>query len=224
MSEDTPDCAPVRVLLVDDDPLVLTGLRLLLAGDPGLSVVAEAHDGKAVLSAVYDHCPDVILMDIRMPELDGISAAATLQNMTPPGPEVIMLTTFDTDENVVAALRAGAAGYLVKHSEPAMIIESVHRAARGEPVFSPSVLRTLVRRTLHDSPGSGEGHRSAADVSVLTGRERDIARAVARGLSNAEIGAELYLSTGTVKADISTMLNRLGLSNRVQLAIAALDL
>lgn len=224
MSEGNPDPTPVRVLLVDDDPLVLTGLRLLLAGDPGLSVVAEVHDGSAVLSAVREHRPDVILMDIRMPGLDGISAAATLQELTPPRPEVIMLTTFDTDENVVAALREGAAGYLVKHSEPAMIIESVHRAARGEPVFSPSVLRTLVRRTIDEPPDTDEGQRSALDASMLTGRERDIARAVARGLSNAEIGAELYLSTGTVKADISTMLTKLGLSNRVQLAIAALDL
>lgn len=210
----------VRVALVDDDPLVITGLRMLLAGDHRISVVAELSDGDQVPAAVADHRPDVVLMDIRMPGVDGIEAVRRLGELPDP-PPVIMLTTFDADQTVLAAVRAGAAGYLVKHAPPEQIVAAIHSAAAGEPVFSPTVLRTLVRHTRQEprpaDPDVPEETRDA--FAALSDRELDIARAVAAGQSNTEIAADLYLSTGTVKADISTMLAKLGLTNRIQLAI-----
>jgi len=211
---------PVRVVLVDDDALVITGLRMLLAGDPRIAVVAELTDGDQVPAAVLDHRPDVVLMDIRMPRVDGIEAVRRLGQQPDP-PPVIMLTTFDADQTVLAAIRAGAAGYLVKDAPPEQIVAAIHAAAAGDPVFSPTVVRTLLRHTREDPrPTEAEvsaGTRSAFDA--LSERERAIARAVAAGRSNAEIAAELYLSAGTVKADISTMLGKLGVDNRIQLAI-----
>jgi DNA-binding NarL/FixJ family response regulator len=215
---------PVRVILVDDDALVITGLRMMLAGDPRIEVVAELNDGDQLTAAVHDHRPDVVLMDIRMPRVDGIEAVRRLgkQDASPP---VIMLTTFDADQTVLAAIRAGAAGYLVKDAPPEQIVAAVHAAAAGDPVFSPTVVRTLVRHTREEPPAEPAGSeapvaehlRSAFDA--LSERERAIARAVAAGRSNAEIAAELYLSAGTVKAEISTMLGKLGVDNRIQLAI-----
>lgn len=210
----------VRVALVDDDPLVITGLRMLLAGDPRIEVVAELNDGGPVPDAVRDHRPDVILMDIRMPGVDGIEAVRRLAELTD-APPVIMLTTFDADETVLAAIRAGAAGYLVKDAPPEQIVAAVHAAAAGDPVFSPAVLRALVRHTRQPAePAEAavpEPVRAAFDR--LSERERAIARGVTAGMSNADIAAELYLSAGTVKAAISGMLASLGVDNRIQLAI-----
>lgn len=215
LSEET-----VRVVLVDDDALVITGLRMLLAGDPRIEVVAELNDGDQVAAVVDDHRPDVVLMDIRMPRMDGIEAVRRIGERPDP-PPVIMLTTFDADQTVLAAIRAGAAGYLVKDAPPEQIVAAVHAAAAGEPVFSPTVVRTLVRHTREEArpaePAPPDHTRSAFDA--LSDRERAIARAVAAGRSNAEIAAELYLSAGTVKADISTMLGKLGVDNRIQLAV-----
>lgn len=210
----------VRTLIVDDDPLVRTGLRLMLGGDPSIEIVGEVADGTEVAAAVDEAAPQVVLMDIRMPELDGIEATRRLVTRSA-APTVVMLTTFDADETVLAALRAGAAGFLLKHAAPEEIVAAVHRAAEGEPVFSPAVLRTLVGHARASAPDDREGDRTTEAWARLSDRERQIAAAVARGLSNTDIAAELFVSAGTVKADISAMLGRLGLTNRIQLAILA---
>lgn len=215
---DVTDPGTVRVLLVDDDPLVRAGLRLLLGGEDRLAIVGEASDGDEVPDAVATHEPDVVLMDVRMPGTDGIEATRSLRAVGE-GPAVVMLTTFDADTTVLEALRAGAAGYLLKHAEPHQLVDAVLRAATGEPVFTADALRALVAHARAETPAAAT---PAADpLADLDERERQVATAVARGLSNAEIAAELYLSTGTVKAEISAILARLGLLNRIQLAVLA---
>jgi DNA-binding NarL/FixJ family response regulator len=215
-----PMSSKVRVLLVDDDPLVRAGLRLLLGGGGAIELVGEAGDGDEVLDAVAATDPDVVLMDIRMRRTDGVEATRQLRAAHPERPAVVMLTTFGADVTVLDSLRAGAAGYLLKHAEPEALIAAVLGAAAGEPVFSPSALRTLVE---HARDRGEERDRSDRrdPLAQLSERERLVADAVARGRSNAEIAAELYLSTGTVKAEISTILATLGLENRVQLAVLA---
>ncbi|GAB2495958.1 DNA-binding NarL/FixJ family response regulator [Nocardiopsis aegyptia] len=219
---------PVRVLLVDDDPLVRSGLRMMLSGDDGIAVVAEAGDGTEVPAAVAEHRPDVVLMDVRMPGLDGIAATRELRAGEGPRPQVLVLTTFDADATVVRALRAGAAGYLLKHTAPERIVEAVHRAGAGEPVLSPSVARALMDRVVGHDPVEREEapsrrERARARLALLTDREREVAEAVTAGLSNAEIAARLYMSMGTVKAHVSSALTRLDLSGRVQLALLTHD-
>ena len=204
----------VRVLLVDDDPLVRAGLRLLLGGDDDVTVVGEIADGDQVLDAVSEHDPDVVLMDIRMPNLDGIEATRRLAERRQGRPAVVMLTTFDADDTVLDALRAGAAGYLLKHAEPAALVRAVQRAAVGEPVFTEAALRTLVEHARATRPAPDP-------LADLGERERRVADLVARGLSNAEIAGRLYVSPGTVKAEVSAILGRLGLENRTQLAVLA---
>ncbi|MEU6712286.1 response regulator transcription factor [Nonomuraea sp. NPDC046802] len=211
--------APIRVLLVDDDPLVCAGLRLMLRGAPDIEVVGEAADGADVPDAVERLTPDVVLMDIRMPYLDGISATRALAARSGRTPQVIVLTTFDTDTTVIDALRAGASGFLVKHTPPEQIVEAVRRAAAGEPVLSPGVARTLIS---HVTGGADPHTRRARDsLARLTEREREVALAVADGAANAEIAAALHLSVGAVKAHISSALAKLGLANRTQLAVLA---
>ncbi|WP_336206678.1 response regulator transcription factor [Nonomuraea sp. LPB2021202275-12-8] len=211
----------IRVLLVDDDPLVCAGLRLMLRGAPDLEVVGEAADGADVPGAVDRLDPDVVLMDIRMPCLDGIAATRALAARTGRTPQVIVLTTFDGDTTVIEALRAGAAGFLVKHTPPEQIVEAVRRAAAGEPVLSPGVARTLIT---HVTGGvDTRAHRARDRLARLTDREREVALAVADGTSNAEIAQRLHLSVGAVKAHISSALTKLGLANRTQLAVLAHD-
>ena len=204
----------VRVLLVDDDPLVRAGLRLLLGGDDGVAVVGEAADGDEVAAAVAAHDPDVVLMDIRMRRTDGVEATRRLREAHPHRPAVVMLTTFDADATVLDALRAGAAGFLLKHADPEALVAAVLRAADGEPVFSASALRALVTHAREAGPAPDP-------LAGLSPREQQVADGVARGLSNAEIAAELYVSAGTVKAEVSAILARLGLDNRIQLAVLA---
>ncbi|MEU6411843.1 response regulator transcription factor [Microbispora sp. NPDC046933] len=212
---------PIRVLLVDDDPLVRAGLRLMLRGAPELEIVGEAADGAEVPGAVARFAPDVILMDVRMPYLDGIAATRSLVARSGRTPEVIVLTTFGGDTTVVEALRAGAAGFLVKHTSPERIVEAVRRAAAGEPVLSPEVTRSLIAQV---TGGGGTRAQQARDrLSRLSDREREVAYAVADGLSNAEIAQRLYMSVGAVKAHISGSLAKLGLVNRIQLALLAHD-
>ncbi|WP_411080331.1 response regulator [Streptomyces sp. cmx-18-6] len=213
----------IRVLLADDDALVRAGLRLMLRGAAGIEVVAEVADGVAVADAVRSSAPDVVLMDIRMPVMDGITATREVTGVPEPGPRVIVLTTFDAEGLVVRAMRAGAAGYLLKHTEPEEIVEAVYRAARGEPVLSPSAARALID---HAAAGDGADTRTAdaaRRLALLSPREREIADAVADGRSNAEIGERLFLSVGTVKATVSSALGKLGLDNRIQLALLAHD-
>ncbi|GHD29994.1 DNA-binding response regulator [Nocardiopsis kunsanensis] len=217
---------PVRVLLVDDDPLVRSGLRMMLTGDQTITIVGEAADGTEVPAAVEEHRPDVVLMDVRMPGVDGIAATARLRAGEVATPQVLVLTTFDADTTVVEALRAGAAGYLLKHTDPERIVEAVQRAATGEPVLSPSVTRTLMDHVV----GSGttvertsRRDRARARLALLTDREREVAEAVTAGLSNGEIADRLYMSMGTVKAHVSNALTKLDLTGRVQLALIAHD-
>jgi DNA-binding NarL/FixJ family response regulator len=208
-----------RVLLVDDDPLVRAGLRLMFAGHPGLQVVGEAGDGAELVAAVAAGTPDVVLLDVRMPQLDGVSALRAVRQRFAEPPAVVMLTTFRADGLVLDALQAGAAGFLLKHTPPEQIVAAVLAAAAGEPTVSPAVLEQLIDLVRSAAP---EPASSAPNpLAGLTDREREVALAVADGLSNAEIGARLYLSVGSVKTHLSSALARLGLENRVQLAIAA---
>ena len=221
-----PGPAPIRVLLVDDDPLVRTGLRLMLRGAGDLDVVGEVGDGAGVADAVARLGPDVVLMDIRMPYLDGIAATRSLTARTGGAPAVIVLTTFDADATVIAALRAGAVGYLLKHTPPERIVAAVRRAAVGEAVLSPTVVRSLVDHIAATDGGpvrAGRAERARERLAALTERERDVAAAVAAGLSNAEIAERLFMSVGTVKAHVSSALTKLDLSNRIQLALLAHD-
>lgn len=222
-----PVNTPVRVLLVDDDPLVRTGLRIMLCGDGDIEVVGEAGDGAEVPAAVAEYRPDVVLMDVRMPGTDGIAATEALRG-DGDGPQVLVLTTFDADATVVRALRAGAAGYLLKHTAPERIVEAVRRAAAGEPVLSPGVARALMDRVAGTDPverteAPSRRERARERLALLTEREREVAEAVTAGLSNAEIAERLYMSMGTVKAHVSSALTKLDLSGRVQLALLTHD-
>ncbi|WDZ92878.1 response regulator transcription factor [Nocardiopsis sp. HUAS JQ3] len=222
-----PVNTPVRVLLVDDDPLVRSGLRIMLSGDGDIEVVGEAGDGAEVPAAVAEHRPHVVLMDVRMPGTDGIAATEALRG-DGSGPQVLVLTTFDADATVVRALRAGAAGYLLKHTAPERIVEAVRRAAAGEPVLSPSVARALMDRVAGTDPverdeAPSRRERARGRLALLTEREREVAEAVTAGLSNAEIAERLYMSMGTVKAHVSSALTKLDLSGRVQLALLTHD-
>jgi DNA-binding NarL/FixJ family response regulator len=211
----------IRVLLADDDPLVRTGLELMLRGADDIKVVGQAADGAQVASAVREHLPDVVLMDIRMPVMDGLAATRALTRRGAQAPQVIVLTTFDEHGLVLEAMRAGAAGYLVKHTAPEEIVEAVRRAARGEPALSPSAARALIE---HAATGPGDRTtRARQQFALLTEREREVATAVADGLSNTEIGVRLHLSVGTVKVHLSSALAKLDLDNRVQLALLTHD-
>jgi DNA-binding NarL/FixJ family response regulator len=207
---------PVRVLLVDDDPLVRAGLRMMLAGDPGIVVVGDAADGDEMVAAVTDVSPDVVLLDIRMPRLDGVSALRQLRAEQPQPPAVLMLTTFRADSVVLDALRAGAAGFLLKHTPPEQIVAAITTAAAGEPTVSAGVLTQLIDYVAGTRPAAGPDR-----LGPLTDRERAVALAVADGLSNGEIADRLHLSVGSVKVHISAALAKLGIDNRVQLAILA---
>ncbi|MDF9716394.1 response regulator transcription factor [Nocardioides sp. ChNu-153] len=212
--------SPVRVLVVDDDPLVRSALGLMLGGRPDVEVVGEARDGREGTSMAASLRPDVILMDIRMPEVDGLEATTAIHSRPDP-PRVIVLTTFDADDYVLGALAAGADGFLLKDTPPADILAAIRRVADGEPMLSPSVTQTLIRRVRqHTDPRVADAERRLA---TLTDREREVAVAVGRGLSNADIAAELYLSVPTVKAHVSRLFDKLGATNRVQIAICVHD-
>jgi DNA-binding NarL/FixJ family response regulator len=213
--------ATLKVLLVDDDALVRAGLRLILSSADDIEVVGECDDGAGAVAAVRQHRPDVVLMDIRMPQTDGITATKALRRLDPP-PQVIVLTTFQADEHVVAALRAGASGFLVKDTPPADIINAVRLVAAGDAIVSPSVTRTLLSH--FGNTEASERHRLAAQqIATLTDREREVATAVGAGGSNAEIAASLFMSEATVKAHVSRLLSKLDVTNRVQIAILVHD-
>jgi len=212
---------PIRILLVDDDPLVRSGLALILGGTTDLEVVGQAGDGAEAIRLIPELSPDVVLMDIRMPTLDGVEATGFLKARKN-GPRILVLTTFGADEHVVAALSAGADGFLLKDTPPAEIVEAVRRVAAGEPTVSPAVLSTMIGR-IRDGGADDSARDAAQRLSELTEREREIARAVGRGLSNAEIAAELFLSVPTVKAHIGRIFTKLGVDNRVQIAIVVHD-
>jgi len=214
---------PIRLAVVDDDPLVRAGLTLMLGGRDDVLIVAEAADGDEVLALVDAHAPDVVLMDLRMPRMDGLTATELLL-ARPNAPQVIVLTTFDADEHVLRALRAGAAGFLLKDTPPPQILEAVHRVAVGEATLSPTVTRRLIQ---HVTAGGAGGNQRRDDarrrLTQLSDRELEVARALGQGLTNAELGAQLHLSTATVKAYVSRLLTRLDLGNRVQVALLVHD-
>jgi len=209
----------IRVLLVDDDALVRAGLTMMLDGANGIEVVGEAADGDQVPAAVDAHAPDVVLMDLRMPRTDGITATRRLR-ARPRAPEVIVLTTFDADENVLAGLRAGASGYLLKDSPPDQIVAAIHRVAAGDPILSPAITRRLMDRAVATS---GTREQARAALADLTPREHEVVVGIARGETNAEISARLFMSVATVKAHITHILTKLGLANRTQIALLAHD-
>jgi DNA-binding NarL/FixJ family response regulator len=213
--------AAVTVMLVDDDALVRAGLALILGGAPDLDVVAQASDGAEAVVRAREVRPDVVLMDIRMPVMNGLDATERLLAQPQP-PEVVVLTTFDADDHVVRALAAGASGFLLKDTPPEQIVEAVRRVAAGDPMLSPSVTRQLIAR-VQDLGGDDRATRARDRLAELTGRERDVALALARGLSNADIAAELHLSVPTVKAHISRLFSKLDVTNRVQIAICVHD-
>jgi DNA-binding NarL/FixJ family response regulator len=210
---------PVRVLIVDDDALVRAGLTMMLDGTRGIAVVGEAADGDEVPAVADAHSPDVVLMDLRMARVDGIVATRRLRARPNP-PEVIVLTTFDTDENVLFALRAGASGYLLKDTPPAEIVDAVLRVSAGDPILSPRITRRLMDRAVTES---GAFQQARASLASLSPRERDVVLAVAQGRTNAEIAAELYMTVATVKAHVSHILTKLGLGNRTQIALLVHD-
>ena len=211
----------IKVLLVDDDALVRAGLRIILSSAEDLEVVGEADDGARVLAAVREHRPDVVLMDIRMAEMDGITATAALRRLDPP-PQVIMLTTFQADEQVMSALRAGANGFLVKDTPPDEIINAVRVVATGDAIISPSVTRTLLSH-FSDAVASERRRAAAQRLAALTDREREVAAAIGSGASNAEVAASLFMSEATVKAHVSRLFTKLNVVNRVQIAIVVHD-
>jgi DNA-binding NarL/FixJ family response regulator len=211
----------IRVVVVDDDALVRAGISMLLAGVEDIDVVGEAADGDEVAQAVVKYEPDIVLMDIRMPTLDGL-AATELLRAHDGAPEVIVLTTFEAGEDVLRALRAGASGFLLKDTPPADIVRAVRAVAAGEPMLSPSVTRRLIGHVT-DS-GIGDRRRHAREqLDRLTDREREVAVSVGLGKSNAEISRELYMSVATVKAHVSRVLEKLEFNNRVQIALLAHD-
>ncbi|MEU4804134.1 response regulator transcription factor [Actinosynnema sp. NPDC023587] len=211
----------IRLLLADDDALVRAGLVLMLGGTPDIEVVGEAADGTEVVPLVERHRPDVVLMDIRMPRMDGLTATEQLRRRPDP-PEVVVLTTFNTDDHLLRALRVGAAGFLLKDTPPAEIIAAVRRVAAGDPILSPVVIRQLIARVVDEE---ADARRTAGRdrLAALSGRELDVAMAVARGWSNSEIAKELHLGVPTVKAHVSRILAKLSLNNRVQIALLARD-
>jgi DNA-binding NarL/FixJ family response regulator len=193
----------------------------MLGGAPDIRVVAEAGDGGDVPQLVHQHNPDVVLMDIRMPVTDGLAATEALRSSAD-APEVIILTTFDADEHVLRALRAGAAGFLLKDTPPAEIVDAVRMVAKGRPVLSPTVTRRLIDRVADND--HGKRRAQAKDrLAKLNDRERQVAIAVGEGRSNAEIGAHLYLSLPTVKTHVSNIFTKLNLNNRVQIALLVHD-
>ncbi|MEH6377939.1 response regulator transcription factor [Streptomyces sp. KLMMK] len=217
----SPQARPIRVLLVDDDPLVRAGLSFMLGGLPDILIVGEAADGSEVTALVDRHAPDVVLMDIRMPSVDGLAATEELRRREG-APEVVVLTTFHADEQVLRALRAGAAGFVLKDTPPAEIVAAVRKVAAGEPVLSPAVTQQLITR-VRERERDTRGDRARTLLAALNDREREVAAGVGRGQSNAEIADALFMSVATVKTHVSRILTKLDLNNRVQIALLVHD-
>ncbi|MET8957374.1 response regulator transcription factor [Streptomyces sp. NPDC004533] len=207
-----------RILLVDDQPMIRTGLRLILEAEPDLTVVGESGDGLAAVEDTHSLQPDVVLMDIRMPRLDGVEATRRILK-TQSATRVIILTTFDLDEHVLDALRAGASGFLVKDGPADSLVGAIRTVASGEAVISPRVTRRLLERFA----ALPEPEPAPPSLDALTEREMDVLRALTRGLSNAEIAAELFVSEATVKTHVAHILDKYHLRDRVQAVILAYD-
>ena len=209
----------IRVAIADDHALVRAGFRALIEAEPGLEVVGEAADGAEAIELARTAGPDVVLMDIRMPRTDGVAATSqiTSSQMTERPARVLILTTFDLDEYVYAALRAGASGFLLKDTPPAELLAAIKIIAAGDALLAPSVTRKLIREFARKSPAS------RPSLDVITEREQDVLALVARGLSNAEIATELFISLGTVKTHVSRLLTKLAARDRAQLIVIAYE-
>ncbi|MET9922102.1 response regulator [Streptomyces sp. NPDC059605] len=208
---------PIRVLLVDDEPLVRAGLRAVLDSQPDIEVVGEAGDGAAVIPLLHQLRPDVVAMDVRMPLMDGIEATRVVLRTVPDPPKILVVTTFENDEYVYEALRAGADGFLLKRSRPAEIVHAVRLVAEGESLLFPAAVRQLAAEY-----GTSKA-RAVMDRAALTDRESAVLRLMARGLSNAEIAARLVVGVETVKTHVSAVLTKLGARDRTQAVIAAYE-
>jgi DNA-binding NarL/FixJ family response regulator len=210
----------IRVLLCDDQALVRSGFRMILDQRPGIEVVGEAEDGLQAIALAGRRSPDVILMDVRMPNLDGIEATRRLVAAGSPA-RVLILTTYDLDEHVYEAIRAGASGFLLKDARPAQLVEAIEVVAAGDALLAPAVTRRLLERFAESGP-IGPRERSPA-LQSLTEREVEVLRLVARGMSNAELADRLFLSETTVKSHVSSVLRKLGLRDRVQAVVLAYE-
>jgi DNA-binding NarL/FixJ family response regulator len=214
---------PIRVLLVDDQPLLRTGFRMILDGESDIAVVGESSDGEAAVEDTRALQPDVVVMDIRMPRLDGVQATRAITGSArDSSPRVLVLTTFDLDEYIVEALRAGASGFLLKDAPADDLVAAIRTVARGDSVVAPSVTRRLLDMFAQHVPSADKSTESGA-LSLLTEREREVLTLVARGLSNAEIAAELVVSETTVKTHVGNVLTKLGVRDRVQAAVYAYE-
>ena len=211
--------AAVRVLIVDDDKLMRAGLRAVFSADEGIEVIGEAGDGRAGIDSARRLRPDIVLMDVRMPELDGITATRELLQASPEL-RVVIVTTFEDDDYVFGALAAGASGFLLKRTGPEELIEAIHTVAAGEALLSPSVTRRVIERMARDPGVTTNGERR---LEELTAREREVLELIARGLTNAEIASELVIEESTVKTHVKRVLMKLGLRDRVQAVILAYE-
>ncbi|KQP57286.1 response regulator transcription factor [Agreia sp. Leaf283] len=233
--------AEIRVLLVDDQDLLRSGIRIILESEPGIVVVGEARDGHGALERIRQVSPDVVCLDVQMPGMDGLTATRLITALEHP-PAVLVLTTFDRDDYLFEALEGGASGFLLKNSTPEQLVDAVQIVARGDALLSPDVTRRVIERFAHRDAGARAAAASAAGsdaaaaaaaassaaaaaamVSDLTARERDVLGFVARGMSNAEIAAELFLGEATVKTHVSKVLQKLGVRDRIQAVVFAYE-
>ncbi len=209
----------IRVVIADDQELVRTGFRAILNSEPDIEVVGEAGDGRQAIEAAQKHTPDVVLMDIRMPVLDGLEATSRIVTDPNTKPRVLILTTFDLDEYVYEALRSGASGFLLKDGPAQQLITAIHVVAEGEALLAPQITRRLIAEFARHSP---QPH-NPEQLKALTGREVEVLKLIARGLSNAEIAGELYVSETTVRTHVGRILMKLGLRDRVQAVVMAYE-
>jgi DNA-binding NarL/FixJ family response regulator len=218
----------IRVVLADDQDLVRAGFRVILESEPGVQVVAEASDGAAAVAAVAEHRPDVVCLDVQMPGVDGLEAARRI-SATPDPPAVLVLTTFDTDEYLFAALAAGASGFLLKNASPEKLIEAVRTVAAGDALLAPDVTRRVISRATTAAVPVAADTRTGADtlrdgpIPGLTERETEVLRLLGRGRSNAEIAAQLFVGEATVKTHVSNVLQKLGVRDRIQAVVWAYE-
>jgi DNA-binding NarL/FixJ family response regulator len=211
----------IRVVLADDQALVRGGFRMMLAAEDGVEVVGEAGDGQQAIEQAQALRPDVVVMDIAMPRVDGVEATREILATVDPAPRVLIVTTFDIDEYVFSALRAGAAGFLLKNAPPEQLVDAITVLAQGDSLLSPSITRRLIEDYASRGPSVAE---ETAKLDELTPREHEVLRLVAKGLSNAEIAEELVVSQGTAKTHVASILMKLGLRDRVQAVVLAYEL